>query len=744
MRVPSCLLVWCVYLRHITLVHWTFRARGTIFIEMSVEEIGGSVSHFRLEQRLGVGGMGVVYRAVDERLGRRVALKFIRGVAESDAALADHFLSEARTAASLDHPNICTIFEVDRAGDDTVFIAMAYYDGETLDKVIARGPIDVQRAVAIAIQIGRGLAAAHEELVVHRDVKPTNIMLLNGDTVKILDFGLATMPGRSGSDSGQVTGTIPYMSPEQLKSEPVDPRSDTWALGVVLYEMIAGVPPFRARRTDELILAILRKDPPPLSKSGVVVPSGVDPIIRRALAKNPRLRYDRIDAMLADLLSLEADLDSGAVTARRPVHTSRSSIAVLPFADMTPTADQGYLCDGIAEEILRALSRIPDLYVASRTSSFQFKGKAADIREIGAKLNVDNVLEGSVRRAGNRVRISAQLINVADGYRLWNDRYDREMKDIFSIEEEIADQIAAALRVTLVDGRRRGSVVTASEAEAYELYLKGREFFHQHRRKGFEVAIQTFRRVIDIDPLHARAFAGIADCNSFLRLFLGAGEEAVTAADEASRRALELDPDLPEAHAARGFAQLLQGDLAASEQQLQRAIELDPRLYDPHYIYGRVCFSQGRNAEAAKHFRQACSIVPEAYDSWYLLGMCYRRLDSHDKALSADLECIEAAKSRVRNHPENTRAWTMGAAVLAELGEPERAVEWIERALAIDRDEPIIVYNAACVYTALNRFDDAIACLRGTTSVPRAWIENDPDMDPLRNDPRFKEILAAL
>jgi Predicted integral membrane protein len=412
---------------------------------------------------------------------------------------------------------------------------------------------------------------------------------------------------------------------------------------------------------------------------------------------------------------------------------------------MTPAQDQSYLCDGIAEEILRALNRIPDLYVASRTSAFQFKGRSGDIRDIGAKLNVETILEGSVRRAGNRVRIAAQLVNVSDGYRLWNDRYDREMKDIFSIEEEIADQIAAALQVTLVDrGRHATRTATAADAEAYELYLQGRQFFHQHRRKGFEIAIQTFQRVIEIDPLSARAFAGIADCNSFLRVFLGGGEEAVAAADEASRRALELDPELPEAHAARGFALLLQRDFEGSERELSRAIELAPRLYDPHYTYGRVCFSQGRNAEAAAHFREACEIVPEAYDSWYLLGMAYRRLEQPEKALNAHLECIEAAKKRLRNHPEDTRAWTMGAAVLAELGEPERAGEWIERALAIDSDEPIIVYNAACVYTSLKRFDEAIECLRNTTSVSKDWIANDPDLDPLRDDPRFREIVESM
>lgn len=707
-------------------------------------QTGRNVSHYEVGDLIGSGGMGEVYRATDLRLGRRVALKFLRPMA--DAALRQRILHEAQAASSLDHPNICTIFEVDEAGED-VFIAMAFYEGETLDRVLARGPLAPERALGIAAQAARGLAAAHEELIVHRDVKPANLMLTRGDTVKILDFGIARiLDDPRATDHGSVVGTPAYMSPEQLRDEPVDQRTDIWSLGAVLYEMLTGARAFRGDTVAAVVASILSAPPPRASGARSGIPDRVDEILAKALAKDRRLRYERMEDLVRDLLDLRSALDSGAITMRRPAAAAVSSIAVLPFADMSPQQDQQFLCDGIAEEILRELARIPELYVASRTSAFQYKNQAADVREIGARLNVGTVLEGSVRRSGDRVRISVQLVSVESGFRLWYERYDRDMKDIFAIEDEIAEKIAQALKVTLAEQRGSPAERTSTAAEAYELFLQGRQFFHQHRRKACEIALQTFTRALELDPGFARAYAGVAECHAFLNLYFGKGAEAVAAADAASAKALELSPDLSDAHAARGLALFLKREFVEAEGFLRKAIALDPRLYDPHYIYGRVCFSEGRMPEAAEHFREACALVPEAYDAWYLLGMCYRRMAETAKARSADLECIEAAKKRLRSHPDDTRAWTMGASVLAELGEPERAGEWVARALAVDRDEPIIAYNAACVYATLGRRDEAFACLEapvGQGLVDAAWVANDPDLDPLRADPRFAALLGA-
>jgi serine/threonine protein kinase/tetratricopeptide (TPR) repeat protein len=720
---------------------------GVGFPQTPASRIGQAISHYQVQELLGSGGMGEVYGALDLRLRRRVALKFLRPL--SDPELRRRFIREAQAASTLDHPNICTIFEVDQTEAGDVFIAMARYDGETLARLLQQGPLELQRALHIAVQTGRGLGAAHDELIVHCDVKPANLFITRDDTVKILDFGIARTLRESGATEDlDALGTPPYMAPEQLRREGVDQRTDVWALGVVLFEALTGRLPFQGDIVNGMTDAILSS--PVVAPSSLCpnVPAGLDRIVEKALAKSPRLRYDHIDLMVKDLLSIESAIDSRALTVRVPALAARSSIAVLPFEDMSAAKDQEFLCDGIAEEILRALSRIPDLYVASRTSAFQFRNQAADIREIGARLNVNTVLEGSVRRAGDRVRVSVQLVSAGDGYRLWCERYERDMRDIFAIEDEIAEQIAQALQVTLSErAAPSGPGRFEPNAEAYQLYLQGRQFFHQHRRKAFEIALQTFSRAIEISPGYARAYAGIADCHSFLKLYFGHGAEAVEAADAASGRALELAPDLSDAHASRGLALFLRADFDGAERHLQRAIELDPRVYEPHYIFGRVCFSRSRTSEAADHFREACAIVPEAYDSWYLLGMCCRRLEDVRGARHASFECIEAMKRWVRFHPDDTRAWTMGAAVLAEMGEPDRAAAWVARALAIDKEESIILYNAACVYVTLGKRDEAIECLEATTkygSISAGWMKNDPDLDPLRGDSRFDALIARL
>ena len=706
---------------------------------------GLEVSHYRIEALIGSGGMGEVYRCTDLRLRRPVALKFLRPL--SDPTMRQRLIREAQAASHLDHPNICTIFEVDETAANEIFIVMAHYEGETLDRVLERGPLPHDRALSIAIQTARGLAAAHEELVVHRDIKPGNLMLTRGDTVKILDFGLAKqLSDATATDPGLVAGTPAYMAPEQLRGEIVDQRVDIWALGAVLYEMVTGTRPFHGEVMASVVASILNDTPPRATLLRPGLPSGIERVLDKALEKNPRLRYEHMGEMIHDLVQLQSGLDPGAITRHFPATVARTSLAVLPFEDMSESHDQGFLCDGIAEEILHALNRIPALHVASRTSAFQFRNRTADIREIGALLNVDAVLEGSVRRVGDRLRIAAQLVSVKDGYRLWYERYDREMKDLFAVEDEIAEQIALALKVALSEPAP--AVVGQGmepDAQAYEFYLQGRQFFHQHRRKGLETALQIFAQAIEIHPDYAHAYAGIADCHCFLRLYFGRGEESVDAADRASAKALELAPELPEAHVSRGFALYLRRDFEAAEFHLKRAIELNPRNYFPHYIFARLCFQQGRMSEAAARYAEACAIVPEAFDAWYLLGMCYRRLGEDKRARSADLESIEAVKRWVRVHPDDTRAWTMGASVLAELGEPERAARWVERALAVDAEEPIIEYNAACVYVALGRHEDALNCLSVALregGLSREWATNDPDLDPLRGDARFEALVS--
>ncbi len=706
---------------------------------------GKTISKYHVGALLGRGGMGEVYRGTDSVLERNVALKFLRTV--SDTQMRERFIKEAQTASLLDHPNICTVFEVEEIDKGDLFIVMPFYDGETLDKILKRGALDADIAFEYAAQTARGLAAAHNDLIVHRDIKPANLMVTRTGVIKILDFGIAKLlKDRPVSDPSEVLGTPRYMSPEQLRGQAVDQRTDIWSLGVVLYEMLTGRSPFERGDVGSTITAVLGERLSKISELVPGLPEPVDRVFDKLLARDRRQRYEQIELLLQDLSALQSEFETGEVTLRFPVQKQKASIAVLPFQDMSPSGDQEYLCDGIAEEILRALGRIPELRVTSRTSSFQFKNQKSDIRDIGLRLNVENVLEGSVRKAGERVRISAQLVSVDNGYRLWNERYDREMQDIFAVEDEIAEQIAEALKVKLIDEPVSGNYRNAPKVpESYELYLQGRRFFHQHRKKSLEIAIQAFTDAIEADPTFARAYAGIADCHSFLSLYFGKGEEAVTAADEASAKALEMQPDLADAHCSRGLALFLRKDYEGAEEHMRKAIELDPKIYESHYIFGRISFSRGQMDKAARHFRDACRIVPEAYDSWYLLGMCYRNLGEMNKARRADRECIEAVFRRVRSNPDDTRALTMGASILVALGEPERALEWTERALAFDPEEPIIQYNSACAFVNLKLYDKALSCLEqavGQSSLSRDWVRNDPDLDPLRKDPRFIALLA--
>jgi len=689
--------------------------------------------------------MGEVYRGTDTVLERNVALKFLRPVSEPE--MRKRFIREAQTASLLDHPNICTVFEVEEIGEGDLFIVMPYYDGKTLDKVLANGPLDPEIAFEYAAQIARGMAAAHGDLIVHRDIKPANLMVTKTGIVKILDFGIAKLlKDTTFSDPERVLGTPRYMSPEQLRGQEVDQRTDIWSLGVVLYEMLTGTSPFDRGSIPDTITAVLNERPPRITEAVPTLPKQVDKMFERLLAKDRRNRYEQIELVQQEIAALQAEFDTGEITLRMPVQQEQASIAVLPFDDMSPEGNHEYLCDGIAEEILRALSRIPRLHVASRTSSFQFKNKKADIRDIGMRLSVGNVLEGSVRKAGDRVRISAQLISVDNGYRLWDERYDREMRDIFEVQDEIAEKISEALAIQLIDDSAlRKESKPAVKTESYELYLQGRRFFHQHRRKSLEIAIQAFAQAIEADPNFARAYAGIADCHSFLRLYFGLGDDAIRAADEASAKALEMQPDLADAHCSRGLALFLRGQYEEAEEHLAKAIEMDPALYESHYIFGRVAFSRGQMRKAARHFRDACAIVPEAYDCWYLLGMCYRKMEQNEKARRADGQCIEAVFRRIRSNPDDTRALTMGASILVALGEPERGLQWLERAIAIDPEEPIIQYNCACGFINLGLYDRALDCLEiavGQSSLSREWVANNPDLDPVRNHPKFKSLIG--
>lgn len=435
------------------------------------------------------------------------------------------------------------------------------------------------------------------------------------------------------------------------------------------------------------------------------------------------------------------------VTTSTPA-TARPSIAVLSFSDLSADKDQEYFCDGIAEEITNSLARVAGLEVASRTSAFSFKGRSEDIRAIGRKLGVSAVLEGSVRKAGDRLRICAQLISVADGYHLWSESYDRRLEDIFAIQQEIARTIAATLQVTLSQGESDaiGKIPTA-DLLAYDYYLRGKKFFYQYKRKGIEFALRMFSQAIERDPGFARAYAGIADCFSFL--YNHAGSQAIhrEQADAASLKALELQPDSAEAHASRGVALALKGAYEEAERAFEAAIHLDPRLFEAYYFHARVVFAQGRLEEAVALYEKAMEVNPHDYQAPLLVAQSYADLGRQAEAEAARRRGIQIAEAKLRTSPDDSRALYMGANGLVALGQCEQGLEWAEKALAIDPDEPMVLYNVACIQSLAGRVEQAMQSLERAVKsglTQRAWLEHDSNLDPLRNHPRYPALLELL
>ena len=387
---------------------------------------GTTLGPYTITAELGHGGMGVVYTAQDPRLDRQVAIKVLPPDLTRDETAKQRFLQEAKAASALDHPNICTIHEINETEDGQLYLVMAYYDGETLKERIERGPLALDEAADIATQVGRGLAEAHGAGIVHRDIKPANLLIAKGGVVKILDFGLAKLAGAEGvTQTGTTVGTVAYMSPEQARGQEVDQRTDIWSLGVVLYEMLTGQQPFRGENLLAISNAILASQPVSLTRLRAGTSPALARVVTRSLANSRDGRYQSVADLLGELRNATASATKAASQPDVP------SIAVLPFADMSPEKDQDYFCEGLAEELIDALARLDGLRVVARTSAFHFKGQSPDLREVGEKLNVKTVLEGSVRKAGNRLRINAQLINAEDGYHLWSERYDRTMDDVF-------------------------------------------------------------------------------------------------------------------------------------------------------------------------------------------------------------------------------------------------------------------------------------------------------------------------
>jgi TolB-like protein/Flp pilus assembly protein TadD len=427
---------------------------------------------------------------------------------------------------------------------------------------------------------------------------------------------------------------------------------------------------------------------------------------------------------------------------------AQKSIAVLAFVNMSNDPDNEYFSDGIAEEIINTLTKVKALRVVSRTSSFAFKGRNDDIGEIGRKLKVNTVLEGSVRKASDKLRVTAQLVNAADGYHLWSERYDRQLEDVFEIQDEIAENIVRALRVVLGEDEKRAIEKTPTEnVQAYEYYLRGRQFFHQFRRTGLQYARRMFDRVVEIDPNFALARAGIADCCSFLYMYWDSSKANLEGADASSRKALQLDPESAEAHTSRALALTLRGRYQEAREEFEAALRLNPMLYEAHYFYGRACLTEGKPDEAVSHYREAWRVRPEDYQAIFLSADPLVKLGRRDEALDAARQGLKVADAHLELNPDDARAWYLSAGALVRLGQRDQGLERARRALAIDAEDAGVLYNVACVHAlagsgeeALDHLDKAIQ--NGVAH--REWLENDSDLDSIRGEPRFQALLRKL
>ena len=784
----------------------------------AVDLLGKRVSHYRVLEILGGGGMGVVYKAEDIKLGRTVALKFLPEELADDSTALERFEREARAASALNHPNICTVYELGEHQSQP-FIAMEFLEGCTLREQIATGSpfrssslplgsaLQIDELLDIAIQIAGGLEAAHLKGVIHRDVKPANIFITNRHEAKILDFGLAKLeeqmlrsvmhdkarnvpmgaskerdlPPGSGTRShvsdphltrtGVALGTAPYMSPEQVRGEKVDARTDLFSFGLVLYEMATGQQAFGGETAAVLREAILNRTPKPVLDLKPELPLKLVEIIDRALRKDRDGRYQAASEMSRDLKAVGA----GSLA---PV--PEKSIAVLPFTNLSKDPENEFFTDGITEEIINALAHIERLHVAARTSAFSFKGKQTDLRVIGERLNVKTILEGSVRRSGENLRITAQLVNVSDGYHLWSERYDLEMKDVFEVQDEIARTIAGRLRVTLEGGGQEPLVKAGTKnLEAYELYLKGRALLY---RRGGDIprAVECFKKAVALDPEYALACAGLADSYNVLGYYgLARPEVCMPKGMEAARRAVALDPSLAEAHTALAISSLMGAwDRTEAEREFLLALELNPRYLqardwyalfylqfaagrledgvaqarlaldsDPlssyaHTVFGYTCSFAGRYAAAVQACERAVELDSESFVARWAHHIALHVSGRFEEAVHAG----EVALAMSGRHP-----WVMANLVVtfADWGKPADAEALYAELAARGRRSFVLPSCLALAAAAVGLEDDAIrhareACvIRDPISIAffSKWFR--PWSARLRAYPRFRELLAG-
>ena len=732
--------------------------------------IGKRVSHYNVTRKLGSGGMGVVYEAEDMRLGRRVALKFLSQEMEQDAQSLERFQREARAASALNHPNICTVFAIEQH-ERQHFIVMELLEGQTLAQMMGSQPTELGQLLELAVQITDALESAHAKGIVHRDIKPANILVNGRGQVKILDFGLAKIessrrPGDGlGADSrldtkgpvdeltvrGSTMGTVSYMSPEQARGQLTDARTDLFSLGTVLYQMVTGELPFQGDTAAVVYEAILNRDPAPVTKANPSVSPQFGRILEKALEKDRSLRYQTATDFKTDLIRLKRDLDSGrrlvaeggqarAAGAKQP----EKSIAVLYFENLSGVKEDEYFRDGITEDIITELSKIKGLNIFSRPTVLAYRDKQVTTAQIGQQLKAAYVLAGSLRRSGNRLRINTQLVDTHTDFPLWSERYDREMKDVFEVQDEIARKIAEALRITLSPQEQEAIAAKPTDnLQAYDLYLRGKSYARRLTRQDLEFAMQMLENAVALDPNFALAYAGMANVCAQHHYHYGRDPVWMERAEAASRKAVAMSPDLPEALVSQAWVLYARGQHDEAIQRVRKAIERKPDCEGAYYLLGRALFASGHYQEVANVTDAALEASGEDYNVYVPIMNALGALGKHEQVRNVRQRRIIVLEKHLKQVPEDARARIHLACEYAATERPEDAGREADLAIALRPNDATVLYNAACVFCLLKQKPEAVGAIKKAWEAgfrDPDWARRDPDLSFLHGDPDFERL----